>query len=90
MGVVEVKLAKRAAQLELSPEDPLSMLSALVTHLRVDWPNDVEEEIGDLTLAPGELSAEEAGLESVFLGAHTHMTSAIFFYPLLSPFSYFK
>lgn len=65
MGVVEVKLAKRQAQLDLVPGDPYAILSALITHLKVEWPNDAEE-IGDLTLA-GTCSANDVGFESLFL-----------------------
>ena len=81
MGVVEVKLAKREAQLEFSPEDPFAILSSLVTELKVEWSNKsfLKKELGNLTTTTVELSPEKVGLESFFLGKHANMTSSIFF-----------
>ena len=70
MGLVAVRLAQREKPLEglLTAEDPLAVIAALVTHLRVDWPSGAEAEVGDLTAAAAK-GSEEAGLESLFLGA---------------------
>ena len=69
MGLVAVRLAQREKPLEglLTAEDPLAVIAALVTHLRVDWPSGAEAEVGDLTAAAAK-GSEEAGLESLFLG----------------------
>ena len=69
MGLVAVRLAQREKPLEglLTAEDPLAVIAALVTHLRVDWPSGAEAEVGDLTAAAAK-GSEEAGLQSLFLG----------------------
>ena len=74
-GVVVVRLAQREAPLEgplLTADDPLAVIAALVTHLRVDWRSGAETEVGDLTAPPAAAKgSDEAGLESVFLGKGT-------------------
>ena len=76
IGVVMVRLAQREEPLGglLTAKDPLAVIAALVTHLRVDWPSAAEAEVGDLTAAAK--GSEEAGLESLFLGGmviHLHL-----------------